>query len=132
MFEEDHQHFSDELENKNALWEQNYLFLNHVLTLIHRERALFKVLLSDNGDPSFLPRLRKMTMNEIEQWVTLYHAHFTDIIPTHYGEDLVVDGLLSLIQSWLRNPHPESVVHFLKILTASQMLAPFNLLEKDR
>ncbi|MBB1100214.1 MAG: hypothetical protein HDT49_03655 [Lactobacillus sp.] len=52
-FSEDHQHFLQDLKNKQALWQQYTILLTTVLTPINRERQLFRVLLSANGDAHF-------------------------------------------------------------------------------
>lgn len=130
-FDEDHQHFLQDLKNKQALWQQYTVLLTSVLTLINRERQLFRVLLSANGDPHFKQQLWKLIADEIDTRVELYNAHFTDKLPRHYALVMIVDGLISLIEAWLNNPHPESVEHFSQILTASQLIAPLNLLEEN-
>lgn len=130
-FNEDHQHFLQDLENKQALWQQYTILLTNVLTLINHERRLFRVLLSINGDAHFKQRLWQLIADEIDTRVTLYHAHFTDKLPRQYALVMIVDGLIGLIEAWLNNPHPESVEHFSQILTASQLIAPLNLLEEN-
>lgn len=130
-FEEDHRHFLHDLNNQQALWKQYTILLTNVLTLINQERQLFRVLLSTNGDAHFYKQLWDLVASEIDTRVTLYHAHFTDKLPRHYALVMIVDGLMGLILAWLNNPHPESVEHFSQILTASQLIAPLNLLEED-
>lgn len=130
-FEKDHEHFLQDLKNQQALWQQYTVLLTNVLTLINQERQLFRVLLSANGDAHFIQRLRELVAGEIDTRVALYHAHFTDKLPRQYALVMIVDGLLGLIMAWLNNPHPESVEHFSQILTASQLIAPLNLLEED-
>lgn len=130
-FDEDHQHFLQDLENKQALWQQYTVLLTNVLTLINHERQLFRVLLSANGDAHFKQQLWKLVADEIDTRVNLYNAHFTDKLPRHYALVMIVDGLIGLIEAWLNNPHPESVEHFSQILTASQLIAPLNLLEEN-
>ncbi|WP_251546326.1 TetR/AcrR family transcriptional regulator [Limosilactobacillus caecicola] len=127
-FQEDHRSFVQTLDDKQELWKQNYLLLNHVLQLIHRERSLFRVLLSANGDPNFRQSLWQLTANEIDTRVALYHAEFNDRIPVQYAKVLIVDGLIGLILAWINNPHPESVENFSKIVTNSQLIAPLDLL----
>ena len=130
-FSEDHQYFLQDLKNKQALWQQYTILLTTVLTLINRERQLFRVLLSANGDAPFKQQLWKLVADEIDTRVDLYNAPFTDKLPRHYALVMIVDGLIGLIEAWLNNPHPESVEHFSQILTASQLIAPLNLLEEN-
>lgn len=130
-FDEDHQNFLQDLRNKQALWQQYNVLLTNVLNLISQERQLFRVLLSANGDAHFKQQIWELTAEEIDTRVTLYNAHFTDKLPRHYALVMIVDGLMGLILAWLNNPHPESVAHFSQILTASQLIAPLNLLEEN-
>lgn len=130
-FDEDHQHFLHDLSNQQALWKQYTILMTNALTLINQERQLFRVLLSANGNAHFYKQLWNLIANEIDTRVALYHAHFTDKLPRHYALVMIVDGLMGLILAWLNNPHPESVEHFSQILTASQLIAPLNLLEED-
>lgn len=131
-FAEDHRHFMQDLSNKQALWKQYTVLLTNVLTLINQERQLFRVLLSANGDAHFNRQLWELVAREIDTRVDLYNAHFTDRLPRHYALVLIVDGLMGLILAWLNNPHPESVDHFSEILTASQLIAPLELLAPDQ
>ena len=101
---------------------------NEVLSFIDQERALFKVLLSPNGDPHFSRRLRSLMGDEIIFRARLYHAYTTDQIPTRYVKEIMVGLLFDLINSWISNPHPESPETFAKILTASRLTAPMELL----
>lgn len=130
-FNEDHQRFRHALDNQKILWQQNYLFLTSVFTTINHERQLFRVLMSNNGDPLFTQQMWQLISTEIDNRAVLYNAHLTAKIPNRYAKVLIVDALIGLVQSWLNNPHPESVEHFSRIVTASQFIAPFNLLEKN-
>lgn len=98
------------------------------LSFIDRERSLFKVLLSSNGDPHFNQQLRTMLENEIDFRTKLYHAHTTKLIPARYVKEIMVGLLFDLINSWISNPHPESPQKFAKILTLSRLTAPMELL----
>ena len=127
-FNQDHQSFVQTLDNKGKLWQQNYLLFNNVLQSIYQERDLFRALLSVNGDPHFRQVLWQLTANELDTRVALYHAKFNDHIPATYARVLIIDGLISLILAWINNPHPESVTHFSKIVTNSQLVAPLDLI----
>lgn len=130
-FSEDHQRFRHALDNQEILWQQNYLFLTSVFTTINHERQLFRALMSNNGDPLFTQQMWQLISTEIDNRAALYNAHLTAKIPNRYAKVLIVDALIGLVQSWLNNPHPESVEHFSQIVTASQFIAPFDLLEKN-
>lgn len=130
-FTEDHRRFLHALDNQEVLWQQNYLFFTSVFTTINNERQLFRVLMSNNGDPLFTQQMWRLVSAEIDTRAILYNAHLTAKIPSRYAKVLIVDALIGLVQSWLNNPHPESVAHFSRIVTASQFIAPFNLLEKN-
>ena len=106
--------------------------MNGIIGAIDQERDLYKVLFSNNGDQRFWQKLRAILTKEIRSRAQLYNVHLTDKIPSYYAQELLIDGLLSLIRAWIDNPHPESVEHFSKILNFSQMLAPIDLLEKIR
>ena len=118
------------VKDKTDLWRKNYLFLNGIIGAIDQERDLYKVLFSNNGDQRFWQKLRAILTKEIRSRAQLYNVHLTDKITSYYAQELLIDGLLSLIRAWIDNPHPESVEHFSKILNFSQMLAPIDLLEK--
>lgn len=130
-FEEDHQTFLIKLNDKPKLWQQNYLFINNILRFVHQERNLFRALLSVNGDPNFTQKCRSLIMNEIRERVRLYNAHFSNQIPENYALPMITDGLIGLLDAWLNNAHPESVEHFAKIMTNSQLVAPLELLESN-
>lgn len=130
-FADDHQHFLTHLDNQSDLWQQNYLFITNVLTLINQEREIFRVLISSNGDPKFTQQLRKLLSKEIDNRIKLYHAHFSNQIPQEYAKVLIVGEIIDLVTTWLNSPHPVSITNFAKILTASQLIAPLNLLEQD-
>lgn len=106
--------------------------MNGIIGAIDQERDLYKVLFSNNGDQRFWQKLRAILTKEIRRRAQLYNVHLTDKIPSYYAQELLIDGLLSLIRAWIDNPHLESVEHFSKILNVSQMLAPIDLLEKIR
>lgn len=130
-FNHDQEHFKRLLDDRPALWQQNYLLINQTLQVIDQERKLCQVLLSANGDPHFREISWHLVTDEINARIQLYHAHFSSRIPKQYAEELITAGVIGLIQAWLNNPHPESVDHFSQILTDSQLIAPLDLLEKD-
>lgn len=124
----DHQHFKQVLTKQDRLQRQSYLTINHELTILNQHRQIVKALLSTNGDPRFKHQLHQLLANEIYLRIKMYHAKLTTQIPQRYSMAILVDGLFDLVNSWLQNPHPESVDHFAQILTTSRLLAPLDLL----
>ena len=125
--QKDHDHFVQLADGDQALWQQSYFAFDNVLVAIDDERALLRVLL-DRGTGTFFDRLAGILREEINTRMALFHADYRSTMPRRYAEVIVVDQLLDLTVAWLRNPHPESVHTFAKVLADSRLVAPLHLL----
>lgn len=83
-----------------------------VFPILYAHRDELRVLYGENGDPGWLPMLRKQYTHWVE--VKLYgdsHVHMLGT-PHHYEVALVVNVTISMIQAWITQPVPENPLIF--------------------
>ncbi|MFT8498784.1 MAG: TetR/AcrR family transcriptional regulator, partial [Liquorilactobacillus satsumensis] len=61
-----------------------------------RERATFKALASEKGDPSFLQNGRMAVKNEFHSRLKLNNGYLTNLIPADYAEALICNSLFDI------------------------------------
>ncbi|KRL97178.1 TetR/AcrR family transcriptional regulator [Liquorilactobacillus satsumensis] len=96
-----------------------------------RERATFKALASEKGDPSFLQNGRMAVKNEFHSRLKLNNGYLTNLIPADYAEALICNSLFDIFMIWINKKDPESPTEIARIINTSRSLAPNQLANFD-
>ena len=113
--------------------KQSPLMVNMV-HLINQRRDICQFLLSPVGDPSLLSRVAKLLRDKILGHLAELkgEAHFIHDIPDAYVSQIIVYGIIDIIQLWLNEPQPRSEAEIVDILMKTRFLSPYQLLALEK
>ena len=116
-----------------ATGQRSPLMVNMV-HLINQQRDLCQFLLSPAGDPSFLGRIAKLLRDKILGHLAELkgEAHFIHDIPDPYVSQIIVYGIIDIIQLWLNETNPRSEAEIVDILMKTRFLSPYQLLALEK
>ena len=86
--------------------QPSVMFLD-IFSFISEHEDMCKVLLSSNGDLTFVNRLKEVVRNKaLHDWMEVYHTNETK----HYDYffSFIVSGCIGLMQTWLEGGKKES------------------------
>ena len=108
--------------------KQSPLMVNMV-HLINQRRDICPV-----GDPSLLGRVAKLLRDKILGHLAELkgEAHFIHDIPDAYVSQIIVYGIIDIIQLWLNEPQPRSEAEIVDILMKTRFLSPYQLLALEK
>lgn len=88
-----------------------------IFQIIDRNSNLVQVLLSSNGDISFLLKIKKLFDHQcIHQWIVQTQSE--ELMPTYeYFSNFTVSGCVGLIECWLSKGKPESPEEMASLIT---------------
>ena len=106
----------------------------NMVHLINQQRDLCQFLLSPAGDPSFLGRIAKLLRDKILGHLAELkgEAHFIHDIPDPYVSQIIVYGIIDIIQLWLNETNPRSEAEIVDILMKTRFLSPYQLLALEK
>lgn len=104
MIAELEKHISKEEFSKQT--PQTVQALHQILVYIAKNEELFKVLLSENGDPSFQKEI--MHLAQQRSITSLQSDQRIDRRTSEYLQSFLVTGALSIVQKWLQEGMIES------------------------
>lgn len=94
-------HTPEELNNNP------YTLICDIFQFTHQNSALCRTLLSQNGDISFLMKIKNLCRDRFIE-VCSYSFHEENPRQLEYSYNFIASGCVGLIESWLFSEHPES------------------------
>ncbi|UQS84476.1 TetR/AcrR family transcriptional regulator [Apilactobacillus apisilvae] len=104
------------------------------LNYFYENSDLLSALLSENGDPYFIGRIKNI-FNEVTD-ISLNEFNgtfkFTSKIPKDYVREIMLDHLMNIVVYWISKNHPEEPQKIAQIIIASQCIAPNDLININK
>ncbi|MDD9149590.1 MULTISPECIES: TetR/AcrR family transcriptional regulator [unclassified Sporolactobacillus] len=117
-----------------ALEAENYSLYRIVisaLNYVHENAKILNALISGDGGPHFLDKIKMLLADEIEKALIQKKgsAKFIPTLPEDYAKELILNSLLSPILFWISKKNPESLDEIADIIMKSQFLSPCAVLD---
>ncbi|UDM32238.1 TetR/AcrR family transcriptional regulator [Lentilactobacillus laojiaonis] len=107
-----------------------YKLVIKTLNQIYNDRDIVAALLSSNGDPLFVNKLKDLFRKEIRvEFSQIKDSVFYDeVIPQDYIEEMILNNLMSIVIHWLTKEHPEQPEEVAKIILRYREVSPDELI----
>lgn len=100
--------------------------LEDIFTFLKNNATVCTILLSNNGDITFISKIKKMIRNKcFTTWSIIFNAQKTDTFEYYYT--YMLSGCIGLFENWLENGLKESP-HEMALLTESFIIHGVNVL----
>ena len=109
-------------------------FIIETLNNFYQNREMIAALLSEQGDPYFLNKVKKIIFADLDQSVNRLdeQVEVNDDIPLDYAREFVIDELMGIIVYWISKPEPEEPRVVAPIIAKLQRKAPINVFTKQK
>lgn len=109
-------------------------FIIETLNNFYQNREMIAALLSEQGDPYFLNKVKKIIFADLDQSVNNLEDQIkvNDDIPLDYAREFVIDELMGIIVYWISKPEPEAPRVVAQTITKLQRKAPIDVFTKQK
>ncbi|NDR77588.1 TetR/AcrR family transcriptional regulator [Fructilactobacillus sanfranciscensis] len=109
-------------------------FIIETLNNFYQNREMIAALLSEQGDPYFLNKVKKIIFADLDQSVNRLDEQIevNDDIPLDYAREFVIDELMGIIVYWISKPEPEKPRVVAQTIAKLQHKAPINVFTKQK
>ncbi|MCG7196165.1 TetR/AcrR family transcriptional regulator [Fructilactobacillus sanfranciscensis] len=109
-------------------------FIIETLNNFYQNREMIAALLSEQGDPYFLNKVKKIIFADLDQSVNRLDEQIevNDDIPLDYAREFVIDELMGIIVYWISKPEPEEPRVVAQTIVKLQHKAPINVFTKQK
>ncbi|WP_395319432.1 TetR/AcrR family transcriptional regulator [Fructilactobacillus frigidiflavus] len=109
-------------------------FIIETLNNFYQNREMIAALLSEQGDPYFLNKVKKIIFADLDQSVQTLEGQIevNDELPLDYAREFVIDELMGIIVYWISKPEPEEPKIVAQIITKLQRKAPIDVFTKQK
>lgn len=120
---------------KNSVLKQEndslYTIVIRSLGYMYEHAKILNALISGNGDPHFLDKIKTLLNDEIDKALIQKKgaAKFISTLPEDYAKELILNSLLSPILFWISKENPEKPDEIAEIIMKSRFLSPFAVLD---
>jgi len=114
----------NESPNIQALLEKTCL---EIMIFLYERKELAQVLLGKNGRPQFIEKLESLYCQTVRN--NMNPNNQDDDYQTHYLQEFVFSGIISVIKCWLRNGAKETPEEVANIIAISLTNSPKNILK---
>lgn len=120
------------MQNAGLERENGSLYMTVIRSLdyMYEHAKILNALISGNGDPHFLDKVKMLLSEEINKGLIQKKgaAKFIPDLPEEYARELVLNSLLSPILLWMSKESPEKPNEIADIIMKSQFLSPYAIL----
>ncbi|WP_413628169.1 TetR/AcrR family transcriptional regulator [Fructilactobacillus vespulae] len=109
-------------------------FIVETLKNFYKNRVVIAALLSENGDPYFLRKIKKLIFKDLNESLQASRDQIATAtgIPEDYAREFVIDEVMGIIVYWISKDEPEDPIEVAKTITKLQSIAPFSLFTKQK
>lgn len=109
-------------------------FIIETLNNFYQNREMIAALLSEQGDPYFLNKVKKIIFADLDQSVNRLDEQIevNDDIPLDYAREFVIDELMGIIVYWISKSEPEEPRVVAQTIAKLQHKAPINVFTKQK
>lgn len=117
----------DELATNGLSSEKSLAILLRIYEYIRENKEFFRLIMSENGDPSFYYKLNETMKITASQNIDLNRLR----IPVHYAIAFVIGFQTSIINAWIKTDMKETPEEVVKIITQVMRDVPKNIYESE-
>lgn len=118
----------DELATNGLSGEKSLSILLRIYEYIRENKEFFRLIMSENGDPSFFYKLNETMKMTASQNIDLTRLR----IPVHYAIAFVIGFQTSIINAWIKTDMRETPEEVVKIITQVMRDVPKNIYEPEK
>ncbi|USS93416.1 TetR/AcrR family transcriptional regulator [Fructilactobacillus ixorae] len=109
-------------------------FITETLNNFYENQRLIAALLSEQGDPYFLNRIKQVVFADLDTAMAQLGDQFQSRsdLPADYVREFIIDEIMGVILYWIKKPQPEQPAEVAQIITELQRTAPAQLLRKTK
>ncbi|USS84754.1 TetR/AcrR family transcriptional regulator [Fructilactobacillus myrtifloralis] len=109
-------------------------FITETLNNFYENQRLIAALLSEQGDPYFLNRIKQVVFADLDTAMVQLGDQFQSRsdLPADYVREFIIDEIMGVILYWIKKPQPEQPAEVAQIITQLQRTAPAQLLRKTK
>lgn len=111
---------------KNGLSsETSYFHLLNIYNYVKENKQFFKLIMSENGDPSFYYKLSETMKEVVSNNIDIKRLK----IPVHYAIAFIIGFETSIINEWIKTDMKETPEEMAKMITQVMHYIPKNIYE---
>lgn len=118
----------DELATNGLSGEKSLAILLRIYEYIRENKEFFRLIMSENGDPSFYYKLNETMKMTLSQNIDLNRLR----IPVHYAIAFIIGFQTSIINAWIKTDMKETPEEVVKIITQIMHDVPKNIYESEK
>jgi len=120
------------LKGKPSANEIQHLFQNtflQIMLFLYERKDIATILVGKNGRPQFIEKLESLYCETVRRNIGAESQ--SDDYRTHYLQEFVFSGVISVIKCWLRNGAKETPEEVAKLLAVNLTTAPIKIFGDD-
>ena len=100
-----------------------------IMQFLYERKEIATILVGKNGRPQFIEKLESLYCETVRQNIGIESQ--IDDYRTHYLQEFVFSGVISVIKCWLRNGAKETPEEVAKLLAVNLTTAPIKIFGDD-